>query len=120
MIPPYLTTSCCMWMQTTVSILYRHIFFIKQNNKGKKHYANTIFTIQFVSAVFFFSTTVYGYAMSQYMPMKNFDWCTEEQINSFDVTKIADNCSTGYILEVDLDYPEELHQVKMIKETLLL
>lgn len=47
--------------------------------------------------------------MVEPLPEKNFDFLTEEQVSSFDVTKIPDDGPEGYILEVDLDYPERLH-----------
>ena len=49
---------------------------------------------------------LYGWAMSQYLPMGNFKWLTNEQINTFDVMKV-DNADKGYILKVDLNYPQD-------------
>jgi len=48
----------------------------------------------------------YGWAMSQYLPFGGFKWV---QDMNFDVNKIADDSTKGYILEVDIDYPNELH-----------
>ena len=52
---------------------------------------------------------LYGYAMSQYLPYANFKWV--KNINEIEqkLMKIESNSSTGYILEVDLEYPKELH-----------
>ncbi len=47
--------------------------------------------------------------MSQAMPTHGFHWLTQEGIDGLDVTQISDDSETGYILEVDLHYPEELH-----------
>ena len=49
---------------------------------------------------------LYGWAMSQYLPAGNFKWLSH---NSLDVTKIPDDSKIEYILEVDLHYPEEIH-----------
>ncbi|XP_037806202.1 uncharacterized protein LOC119600179 [Lucilia sericata] len=50
---------------------------------------------------------LYGYAMSQYLPFKNFEWV--ENIENFNLNDIKDDSPIGYILEVDLDYPSSLH-----------
>ncbi|XP_021341715.1 uncharacterized protein LOC110442433 [Mizuhopecten yessoensis] len=52
---------------------------------------------------------LYGTSMSESLPEKDFAWLTPEQIAQFDVSNIDDNADTGYILEVDLDYPVHLH-----------
>lgn len=52
---------------------------------------------------------LYGTNMSDALPERDLAWLTEEQIKTFDVSKIGDNDETGYILEVDIDYPTHLH-----------
>ena len=44
-----------------------------------------------------------------YLPEGNFDWMIEEQISNLDVTSLPNDSDTGYILEVDLEYPKTLH-----------
>jgi hypothetical protein len=55
------------------------------------------------------ATNLYGAAMSQYLPTGNFKWLTDSEIKDLKVENIDKNSSTGYIYEVDLDYPRELH-----------
>lgn len=55
------------------------------------------------------ATNLYGAAMSNILPLDNFKWLTEEEINNFRLTEISLHSETGYILEVDLNYPENLH-----------
>jgi len=50
------------------------------------------------------ANNLYGWAMSKYLPTGGFKW-----VSDIDVTKISDENEKGYILEVDLEYPEELH-----------
>ena len=50
---------------------------------------------------------LYGHAMSQYLPYKNFEWV--ENIDDFNLDDVKHDSPTGYILEVDLDYPSTLH-----------
>ena len=52
-----------------------------------------------------------GWAMSQYLPYGGFKWLNQKEIDKFDVNSIECNCIDGYILEVDLEYPEELHEM---------
>ncbi|KFM71739.1 hypothetical protein X975_17934, partial [Stegodyphus mimosarum] len=54
--------------------------------------------------VYLDANNLYGWAMSQKLPLKNYQWCTITDINS-----IPNDSSEGYILEVDLDYPEDIH-----------
>ena len=57
------------------------------------------------------ANNLYGWAMSQKLPEKEFDWLTEQQLQDFDVTQFPDDAETGYILEVDLEYPAEIHDL---------
>ena len=50
---------------------------------------------------------LYGWAMSQYLPYKGFKWL--KNVDELDVMSINDKGPTGYSLEVDLEYPDELH-----------
>ena len=51
----------------------------------------------------------YGHAMSQPLPTGGFRWLDGNEINDFDVQNVSDNSEKGYILQVDLEYPKELH-----------
>ena len=59
--------------------------------------------------VYLDANNLYGWAMSQYLPTGGFRWLDEEEVNDLDVDNIPEDGSKGYILEVDLEYPEELH-----------
>ena len=52
---------------------------------------------------------LYGDAMSQYLPYGGFKWVktTNETVNR--ILNKKDNSLHGYFLEVDVDYPENLH-----------
>ena len=52
---------------------------------------------------------LYGWAMNEYLPYGRFEWL--ENIDKFDIMSINDKSSIGYFLEVDLEYPEELHKL---------
>ena len=60
------------------------------------------------------ANNLYGWAMSQYLPTHGFKFLTGEEvfpacdINTH-LASISDTADTGYILEVDLEYPTTLH-----------
>ncbi|RLU15214.1 hypothetical protein DMN91_012208, partial [Ooceraea biroi] len=56
---------------------------------------------------YFDVNNLYGWAMSQPLPYADFQWV--DDVSDFDVNAIAPDSSTGYILEVDLEYPQHLH-----------
>ena len=52
-----------------------------------------------------------GWAMSQPMPVGNFSWIDEKELDTFDVHSIDDYNENGYILKVDRDYPDHLQDL---------
>ena len=50
---------------------------------------------------------LYGWAMSGYLLYGGFKWL--KNVNGFDVNSVSEKSSIGYILEIDLEYPGELH-----------
>ena len=54
---------------------------------------------------------LYGWAMSQYLPIGNLRWMTDKEINKIGPGKYKANGKKGLILEVDLEYPQELHNL---------
>lgn len=54
---------------------------------------------------------LYGAAMSDYLPYKSFVWLTQREIDSFIVETCCDFAEIGFILEVDLEYPQSLHDM---------
>ena len=57
------------------------------------------------------ANNLYGWAMSQYLPTGNFKWMTEKQINEINLATYKEDSKQGLILEVDLEYPRELHDL---------
>ena len=49
--------------------------------------------------------------MSQYLPTGNFKWMTDKEISKIDLAKYKENGKKGLILEVDLEYPQEPHNL---------
>ena len=51
----------------------------------------------------------YGSAMSEFLPQEGFKWL--KNVDEFDVMSISEKSPTGYFLQVDLQYPDELHEL---------
>ena len=57
------------------------------------------------------ANNLYGWAMGQPFPTHDFFWLPEHEIEELNVMSIPDDCEDGYILEVGLEYPTELHDL---------
>ena len=82
--------------------------FGEANNKYMKEY-NKEKPSKYIT--YLDANNLYGYAMSQYLPTGGFKWLTEKQIDKIMKKTILLDNKKGYILEVDLKYPEELHEL---------
>ena len=47
--------------------------------------------------------------MSEYLPYIEFEWL--KNVDELDVMSIDEKSDVGYILEVDLEYPDKLHEL---------
>ncbi|GFW73971.1 uncharacterized protein TNCV_544951 [Trichonephila clavipes] len=54
------------------------------------------------------ANNLYGYAMSKYLPLKDFVW-GDNNLTEQDILNLSDESDVGYILKVDLEYPSDLH-----------
>ena len=52
--------------------------------------------------------------MIQSLPVFDFKFLSEKEINSFNLDSISGNSSTGYILECNLEYCKELHDLHSV------
>ena len=52
---------------------------------------------------------LYGLAMSEYLPCERFEWL--KNVDEFNVMSFSEKSPTGYFLEVDLEYSDELHEL---------
>ena len=91
-------------MRGGVSCITRR--YCKANNKYVKNYdkdkENTYISYWDVN-------NLCGWAMSQYLPYDNFEWMSEEEINEVNFDLVSEDSKIGYVLEVDLEYPKDLH-----------
>ena len=84
--------------------IYRHA---KANNKYMKNYDKNKESsyIQYLDA-----NNLYGWAMSQKLPVNGFKWVNNE-INEEFIKNYDENSDKGYILEVDVKYPRKFHDL---------
>ena len=57
------------------------------------------------------ANNLYGWEMSQCLPKGNFKWMSEREIKKVNLGKYGADGKKGLILEVDLEYPQELHDL---------
>ena len=77
--------------------------YSKANNKYMKNQDSTKLSI-YIS--YLDMNNLYGCGMSDYLPCGGFKWL--KSVDNFD-NSISEKSPIGYILEVDLEYPNKLH-----------
>ena len=80
----------------------------KANNKYTRDYDSDK---ENIFIIYLDANNLYGLAMIQYLPYGCFKWMSKKEINKFDLASIKEDSPNGYILEVDLKYPSELHNL---------
>ena len=80
----------------------------KANNKYTKNHDKNV---QSNYIMYLDANNLYRWAMSQYLPTGIFRWMTDKKINKIDLGRYKTNGKKGLILEVDLEYPRELHNL---------
>ena len=80
----------------------------KANNKYMKEYDEKAPSkyIMYLDA-----NNLYGWAMSQYLPTGGFRWRKQKQIDKLNLASYEEDSKKGFIAEVDLEYPSELHDL---------
>ena len=73
----------------------------KSNNKYMKNYDPTKEN-KFI--MYLDENNLNDWEVSQYLPYYEFQWL--RNVDKFDVISISENNSIGYMLEVDLEYPD--------------
>ena len=83
--------------------------YAKANNKYMKNFDENILStyLEYLDA-----NNLYGWTMCKKLPVSNFTWVEDLSIFTESFIKNYDeNSDTGYILEVDVEYPENLHKL---------
>ena len=80
--------------------------YAKANNKCMNHY-NSEGPSTFIT--YLDKNNLYGWAMSDHLPYEKLEWV--KNVDELDVISINKKSDAGYLLEVDLEYPNELHEL---------
>ncbi|VDH90684.1 Hypothetical predicted protein [Mytilus galloprovincialis] len=55
------------------------------------------------------ANNLYGWPMSQALPVEGFRWLNNSEIKYLNISDVEDESKNCFVLEVDLEYPMELH-----------
>ena len=81
--------------------------YVKANNKYMKDKKKKSSCIQYLDA-----NNLYGKVMTEKLPVRGFKWVNDiSEINEKFVKSYNKNSDKGYILKVDVDYPNELQNL---------
>ena len=100
--------------QKILDIVERHkkggLCFVgsKRHVKANNHYLDDFDVSKPENYLMYWdANNLYGWAMSQYLPYKNISLNSEIDIDT--ILKTDDNSKYGYIVECDLEFPQEIH-----------
>ena len=85
--------------------------YAKANNK----YMNNYDKRKIISYLMYLDgNNLYGWVMSQKLPVDGFEWVEEDDLLKFNeifIKNYYENNNKGYILEVDIEYPNNLYKL---------
>ena len=82
--------------------------YSKANNKYMKCYDSSK---ESICISYLDANNLYSWPMSQYLPYGRFKWLNQKEISDFCLNSTSENSSIGYMSEVDLECPRELHEL---------
>ena len=87
--------------------------FFKQGMRGGVSYINKRYSEAFKNKhiLYLDMNNLYVCAMRQHLPIGNFKWVKNIDKIEQKLMRIKKDISTGYILEVDLEHPQKLHNI---------
>ena len=85
--------------------------YAKANNKYMNNYDKNKESsyLEYLDA-----NNLYGYAMRKKLPVRNFKWLDENEISKFNeelIKEYDEDSDTGYIFEVDIEYPKHIRML---------
>ena len=88
--------------------------FLEKGMRGGVSYISKRYSksTEDIDIMYWDMNNLYGAVISfDYLPYGGFRWLNKEEIKRFDLRSISNNSKIGYILEVDLEYCKELHDI---------
>ena len=101
-----MTSICLLKKGTRGGISYIAKRHAKANNKYMSDYNSNK---QSTFITYLDKNNLYGWSMSKYLPYGEFKWL--KNVDELDIMSINEKSDAGYILEVDLKCPKELHKL---------
>ena len=87
----------------------------EQNIRGGVSFVNNRYTKidpkKNESIMYIDANNLYGFAQKMCLPISHFQWVPKKLFSSIDWMKQTADQKTGYVAEVDLDFPPELHDI---------
>lgn len=80
--------------------------YVKANNKYMVEYDESKISSYIV---YLDANNLYGWSMMQNLPLDGFKWASPDHFNVNTISTIPEDSAIGYMFEVDLDYPHNLH-----------
>ena len=85
--------------------------FFEQGMRAGVSYINKRYSETSNKKHILYLDNLHGYAMRQYLLICNFKWVKNIDKIEQKLMNIKNDSSTGYVLEVDLEYQQELHDI---------
>ena len=82
--------------------------YSKANNKYMKNFNENEETKYIM---YWDVNNLYGFAMEKPLPKGGFRWLNECEMKDLNLDQLTEDSPKGYLYEVDLEYPEEIHDV---------
>ena len=82
--------------------------YSEANNKYMKNYNKDIISSYLM---YLDANNLYGWTMSQILPINGFKWVKKSRLSRFNemfIKNYDENSDKGYFFEVDIDYPKKL------------
>ena len=89
------------------------VLFLQQSVRGGVSFVNDRYHKSTGEEKLLYTDAInlYGWAQVQKLPYDKFRWASKEETADIDWSAIETGGDEGFILEVDLEYPEELHDI---------
>ena len=87
-------------------------YIAKRHSKANNQYMENYDINKDSKSIFYWdANNLYGWTMNQPLPYTGFKFLSVKEIRTFDLNKASENSSVCYILQCDLEYPSELHDI---------
>ena len=87
-------------------------YIAKRHNKANNKYIESHDNSEeSVYIIYLDANNLYGWATTHYLPYGGFKWLSKKEIDKLDLNSIFGNSPIGYILEIDLEDPDELRDL---------